>query len=270
MQQHRLPLFGQSAGIILESADRTQPFLFFRFLKKKGDGVWEKPSQGEGKNIKFNLLELIALIDVFKGVLPKWTTVHKFGQETTPISAENKAGNVYISIPGYSRMIKYPETELVARLLDHILGEKVEFATAGFQTPHQKYHDKTLQPVPPSPLTAQPVPTDIPEDYPVGIEQFEASTPLPTSSGVNSEERARAWFETLEKRENYLLVPGEITARREKALSFHVLGFKEVWLPLSQIEGQAAHPPAGGLWLSDWILGKKLPEIFGYDLPEAA
>jgi len=61
MDNHNQSFFGQKTGLLLNSADPSEPYIYLRFLKKKGDGTWEKPSNREGKNIKINLLEQIQI-----------------------------------------------------------------------------------------------------------------------------------------------------------------------------------------------------------------
>jgi len=66
MDRHNYSFFGQKTGMLLDSAEIDQPCLYLRFLKKKQDGSWEKPSQGQGKNIKLNLIEMIAILRIFR------------------------------------------------------------------------------------------------------------------------------------------------------------------------------------------------------------
>lgn len=111
MYRHQYSFFGQKSAVILDSGPWEDPHIFLRFLKKKEDGSWEKPRNKEGKNIKLNMLELVALLAVCGKKSPKWSTVHKFGEETTPISAEiikgtpPKEDTMSISIPGYVKQL---------------------------------------------------------------------------------------------------------------------------------------------------------------------
>ena len=47
--------FGQFTGIFIQSSSKNEPLIFLQFIKKKGDGTWEKLSTREGKTVKFSL-----------------------------------------------------------------------------------------------------------------------------------------------------------------------------------------------------------------------
>lgn len=78
MNHHNQSFFGQKSAIILDSAKTSDLYIYLRFLKKLPDGRWEKPSQGEGKNFKLNLLEIVEILNVLNTPNSRWTTVHKF------------------------------------------------------------------------------------------------------------------------------------------------------------------------------------------------
>ena len=52
VDNHSYSFFGQKVGLIIQSASKTEPFIFFRLIKSKNDGSWERPSSGEGNVIK--------------------------------------------------------------------------------------------------------------------------------------------------------------------------------------------------------------------------
>ena len=65
---HNHIFFGQNTGLIISSSSKFDPYLYFRCIKKKTDGKWEKPSLGEGKVIKFTLEELILILKVLNSL----------------------------------------------------------------------------------------------------------------------------------------------------------------------------------------------------------
>ena len=135
MQSHKLSLFGQKVAVLLDSPDWSDQYLYMRFLKKKEDNTWEKPSAKEGKVIKINLLEAIAIRDLCNSNGGKWSTVHVFGEEKTSISMEKENQNLKFNIPGYSKFIQYPESVLFTELMIHLVSEKIQNSTGGSQTP---------------------------------------------------------------------------------------------------------------------------------------
>ncbi len=195
-------------------------------------------------------MELIAIIAVFKGENPRWTTVHRFGSVTTPITVERKETNIIIQIPGYNRYIKYPETKLILKLLEHILAEKIEFSTGNTESKENSIGASSAE---------KPTSKRGPDQHYSGKKP---PMPSPQPNVKNPAQNvAENWVESLKQNEDYCLVPGEITARREKAVAFHVLGKSQLWIPISQIRDLGEYEQINGLWVKRWILEKNLEAL---------
>ena len=141
---HQKSFFGQKTGILINSPSRKAPFLFIRCIHKKKDGTWEKPSKGEGRAVKLSLEEILCFLEVLKRKMEKWRGYHVFKQEKTDIyigwEDENREVAV-IRIGEYQKKLKFPNLNLLTLLMDHILKEKIEFATSGTyeeRTPGEK------------------------------------------------------------------------------------------------------------------------------------
>ncbi len=39
---HNQSFFGQSTAMFVQSSSKNEPFIFMKFIKKKGDGSWER------------------------------------------------------------------------------------------------------------------------------------------------------------------------------------------------------------------------------------
>ncbi|KKK89416.1 hypothetical protein LCGC14_2733330, partial [marine sediment metagenome] len=129
--KHNKSFFGQSTGMFLQSSLKTDPFIFLRFIKKKESGTWEKPSLGEGKTIKCGLEEIVMILKVLKRKLKSWSTVHIFKEEKTPISVKWEGENkVWFNVSDYPKMLTIAQIEILVLLMEHILAEKIEFATS--------------------------------------------------------------------------------------------------------------------------------------------
>jgi hypothetical protein len=129
MQHHRMSFFGQKTGVLFDSGDWSDQCVYIRFLKKKDNGTWEKPSAKEGRSIKINLMEIIAILDIFDNDNKKWSTVHRFRNENTPITFDKKNDGLSVSIPSYSKYFRFPESKLFEKLLQHIFEEKIQYST---------------------------------------------------------------------------------------------------------------------------------------------
>jgi len=129
---HSYSFFGQKVGLIIQSNAKNEPFIFFRLIKSKSDGSWEKPSGGEGKIIKFSIEELVWIIRVLNKEVKSWSSYHTFKNSKTQISIkweEEEKGKLWIHIDSYSKVLEYAQFTILTMLLQHILKEKIEFAT---------------------------------------------------------------------------------------------------------------------------------------------
>lgn len=132
MNKHNVSFFGKQVGVILDSVASSEPFIFLRFLKKKGNDEWEKPSKQEGRTIKLSIEELIMIHKVFKKELKDWKTYHSFKDEKkTPISVNwnEKNDGIWFNIEGYNKIFASPQIDYLEMLLKHIIKEKIVLAT---------------------------------------------------------------------------------------------------------------------------------------------
>ncbi|MHA1457254.1 MAG: hypothetical protein ACTSR5_14965, partial [Promethearchaeota archaeon] len=132
VNKHSQSFFGKSSGLTIQSSSRNEPFIFLKCIKKKGDGIWEKPSKGEGKTIKCSLDEMVMISEVLHKGLENWSTYHNFNDTKTQISFKwenERKERLYINIGSYSKMLTFSQIEILKLLLNHMLSEKIEFAT---------------------------------------------------------------------------------------------------------------------------------------------
>ena len=270
MKKHNYSFFGQKTGMLLDSAEINQPCLYLRFLKKKQDGSWEKPSQGEGKNIKLNLLEIIAILRIFRTQNTKWSTVHKFGEETTSITVENKNNVISFMISGYVKQLKFPETELFTNLLDHIYQEKIINATSNNQNSksNRKNGSNTTKSVQNNSgnrdskiqdLSDAPIP-----EYPKELDEKTAEKEENKENQEKKENKIEIdpeqWYNSLKTNEDFKLIPGAVNEEREKAINFHITDLINIWVPNSCIDSSSISKE--GIWVKDWFIRKKMVDIF--------
>jgi len=144
VDNHSYSFFGQKVGLIIQSALKNEPYMFFRLIKSKNDGSWEKPSSGEGKVIKFSLEEIVCILRVLNKEINSWSTYHTFKDSKTQISFKwenGEKGKLWIHIGSYSKVLEYSQFTILEMLMKHILKEKIEFATTSSSFTKKK-HDK--------------------------------------------------------------------------------------------------------------------------------
>ena len=130
---HSHSFFGQNTGLIVNSSSREESFIFFRCIKRKPDGIWEKPTSGEGKVIKCTLDEIVMILQVLNRELLTWQSFHTYKDIKTPISfswEDEKAKILWINIANYSKMLNFAQAEILKLLIAHILKEKIKYSTS--------------------------------------------------------------------------------------------------------------------------------------------
>lgn len=131
-KHHSYSFFSQKTGMIF-NADHDDLFFFLKFLVKKDSGVWEKPSQGEGKSVKFGIEEAIQILKVLRKELIKWTTFHSFKEIKTSISfawKDETAQELWINVGQRSKGLVSHQVEIFKLILEHIIKEQIEFGTS--------------------------------------------------------------------------------------------------------------------------------------------
>jgi hypothetical protein len=131
---HNKSFFGHEVGVIVQSPAKNLPHIFLTCIRRKEDGIWEKPSQGEGKTIKLSIEETICILEVLERRLANWRGYHVFHDDKTEIYVgwEDRARNICVfRIGDYEKKFRFPSTRFLTLLLDHIVKEKIEFATSG-------------------------------------------------------------------------------------------------------------------------------------------
>jgi len=145
VDSHIQSFFGQNTGIIVKTQSRSKNFVFFQCIKKKPNGVWEKPSANEGKTIKFSLEEVVMILQVLNRKIINWTNYHSYQNKKTHISfswEDNNTDVLWINISDYSKMLNFAQVELLRLLLTHILNEKIIYATTSKIKPKSVFQDE--------------------------------------------------------------------------------------------------------------------------------
>ena len=230
VDKHSQSFFGQSTGLTLLSSSKSDSFIFFKCIKKKPDGSWEKPSLGEGKTIKCNLDEIVMILEVLQRNSDSWSSYHSFNDVKTQISfkwEDEVKKKLLIYIGSYSKMLNFSQTEIFRLLLKHILEEKIEFATIS-----KMPSGKTVV------------------SGPKNNEQRNQNNVLPALPVVK---------ESIERIENEVSqINGVIEGETEKALLIQFNKDKEIWIPKSVIRSNydSSNDISQNFIIDNWILKK--------------
>ncbi|MFX0010876.1 MAG: hypothetical protein ACFE9R_11205 [Candidatus Hermodarchaeota archaeon] len=230
VDKHSQSFFGQSTGITIQSSSRTDPFIFLKCIQKKSDGNWEKPSLGEGKTIKLNLDEMVMISEVLNRNLDKWSSFHTFNQIKTQITfqwEDQSKNKLKIYIDKYSKMLNFAQSEIFRRLLEHLLEEKIVYAT-------------TLN---------SPDDSSKPESIPQSKHESRKIKPKPMPV-------VQEFIEYSDKPQSE--ITGTIEGETDKALLIKFDPDKQIWIPKSRIHSNFKSDNSSDqtFLIESWILKK--------------
>jgi len=135
---HTKTFYGQKTSITITSPAKLVPYIFLSCSNRKEDGTWEKTTKGEGKTVKLSIEEIICILEVLKKKSANWRGYHVFKDRQTEIFVgweDESRQIIHVKIGDYTKKLRFPNLNLMTLLLEHILNEKIEFATSGtFET----------------------------------------------------------------------------------------------------------------------------------------
>ncbi|MFX1378527.1 MAG: hypothetical protein ACFFA4_05500 [Promethearchaeota archaeon] len=212
VDNHSYSFFGQKVGLIIQSALKSEPYIFFRLIKCKNNNTWEKPSTGEGKIIKFSLEEMVCILRVLEKEINSWSSYHTFKDNKTQISFKwenEEKSKLWIHIGSYSKVLDYAQFIILGMLLKHILKEKIEFATTiSFSTSPKKKESNKLSNI------------IIQEEY---ITENDNNENILVKDEINGKHR------------EVQNITGSIKRETNKALLIQFNSGAEIWIPKSKI-----------------------------------
>ncbi|KKL55838.1 hypothetical protein LCGC14_2251400 [marine sediment metagenome] len=174
------------------------------------------------------------MLKVLKRNLKSWSTVHVFKEEKTPISVNWEGENkIWFNVSDYPKMLKIDQIEILKLLMEHILAEKIEFATSSGKSNE-------------TPPKVNDVPVDSNKDI---IEENVVDDNLEIVEEVNLGDKVKK-------------IEGIIKGETEKGLLLQIDNNNEYWFPKSTIK--PTYDSAKGLKQSfiidSWILEKNKVE----------
>lgn len=240
--QHSQSFFGQNTGLIINSSKKSDASLFFRSIKRKSDGNWEKPSAGEGKVVKCSLEEIIMILSVLNRKSLNWQSYHTYKEKKTSISfgwEDENAKTLWINIGKYSKMLNYAQAEILRLLLTHILDEKIKYATSSTNENMKKGKDISYSPKEINYMTHNGNNYD--ENYNSNYRKSdthnttEEITNPPFQQNNSISQKSSSNPKLLNDMCN---VDGTISGETHKALLINFNSGKEIWIPKSTIHCQ--------------------------------
>ena len=139
---HTKTFYGQNTALTINSPSKITPYIFMSCNMRNKDGSWEE----EKKTVKLSIEEIICILEVLKRKSANWRGYHVFKEYNTEIYVgwESEAREVLkISLGEYKKKLRFPNTNFLTLLLEHLLKEKIEFATSNtFETKGEKGEER--------------------------------------------------------------------------------------------------------------------------------
>ena len=244
VEYHNKAFFGSKTGMFFDSSSWTNQFFFLKFIKKRKDGTWEKPSLKEGKSIKFSLEEMVYILRVLSKEKTSWKTFHKFEDNQTDISFQwDKEDEERFHVNGgeYHKMLNYAEIFVFRALLEHVFEEKIARSTVNSKNIGLK------KPVDAVSYSQKPELT-ITEEI---KGQQEQKSQIPKHRSFPQVEKVNLDNETV-------TVEGICEGNTEKALLILFESGKEIWIPKSTIRSEFDQESSNTqqFTIDTWVLKK--------------
>ena len=131
---HTKTFYGQKTSLMISSPAKMVPYIFLSCINRRNDGTWERPVKGEGKTVKLSIEEIICILEVLYRRSANWRGYHVFKDRKTEIYAGWEDENrhvLLIKIGDYMKKLRFPNLNFLILMLEHLLSEKIEFATSG-------------------------------------------------------------------------------------------------------------------------------------------
>ncbi len=244
VEYHNKVFFGSKVGMFFDSSSWTNQFFFLKFIKKRSDGTWEKPSLKEGKSIKFSLEEMTHILRVLSKETSNWKTFHKFEDIQTPISFEwdkNNQDQFHVNGGDYHKMLNYAEITVFKALLEHVFEEKITRSTVNSKSNGVK---KLVS----AETQAQKPELTVSEEI-QGKLLLESKNAFPKVEKVNLENETAT-------------VEGICEGKTDKALLILFDSGKQIWIPKSTIRSEFDQESSNmqQFTIDTWVLKKN--EVF--------
>jgi len=130
---HSKTFYGNKTSIQITSPSKDVPCISLSCFNRKEDGSWEKIQDGEGRTVKLSIEEIICILEVLNKRSAIWRGYHIFKDVRTQVQVgwqDESREVLIIQLGSYKKKLRFPNVNFLKMLLDHLLIEKIEFATS--------------------------------------------------------------------------------------------------------------------------------------------
>jgi hypothetical protein len=213
VDSHDKTFYGRKTSLTISSRSKKEPYVLLSCINRNDEGEWEKISKGEGKTVKISIEEMICILEVLNKRSAIWRGYHVFKDRRNEIQVgwlDETREVLLVQLGSYKKKLRFPNVEFLKLLMNHLLIEKIEFATSNPTRTRGKGKSPTLA-----------------EDYSFFTENITSrdglkvveTTEYPTSVDV-------------------IEVNAKIKAESPKALLIAIDSDQELWVPKSTIHSE--------------------------------
>ncbi len=276
MDRHFYIFFGSKSAISISSPSMSKPFVFLRCIGEKGDGTWEKPTNGEGKTVKCVLEEMACIMNVLEKKEKKWSTYHRYKGDGKGILFEMQDDGLLVKIGHYTKKFKAGQFEVFRDLMKHLYVEKIEHATistiptkendsvnvAGKASePRQKLETKEERL---KGLQIEKEPVDLERDYELDLEEIQEIQASPGFNSIGNNKKKQEIKPPIynskvnaNKKQDNQWIQAFVERETEMAIFTKLSSGKEAWIPKSTLHSSLNESKEQQRILVDnWILKK--------------
>jgi hypothetical protein len=133
VDSHIKTFFGRKTSLIISSRSKKDPYVLLSCINRNEEGEWEQVSKGEGKTVKITIEEMICILEVLNKKSAIWRGYHVFKDRRNEIQVgwiDESREVLLVQLGSYKKKLRFPNVDFLKMLMDHLLIEKIEFATS--------------------------------------------------------------------------------------------------------------------------------------------
>ena len=133
VDSHIKTFFGRKTSLIISSRSKKEPYVLLSCINRNDEGEWEQISKGEGKTVKISIEEMICILEVLNKRSAIWRGYHVFKDRRSEIQVgwlDESREVLVVQLGSYKKKLRFPNADFLKMLMDHLLIEKIEFATS--------------------------------------------------------------------------------------------------------------------------------------------
>ncbi len=145
MDYHKYIFHGQSFNLILYSISKYDPHVYLKWKKRNFKNVSQQDRNKHEKLVELNLENLTYIFNLLKNQqnLRDITIKERLKGDYVTFSWENEnTRSLWIRANSFSKVLNFPQIQLLLLLIEHLLHEKIAFSTSNSKNINRRLFEK--------------------------------------------------------------------------------------------------------------------------------